>query len=158
VEMLCFIGKRGMGALEFEPVMPKSANKANKIEINNLVQMAQKILSGRRDFTANLSADEEKALIDVLKIGTSAGGARAKAVIAYNPATQEIRSGQAAAPKGFSHWLLKFDGVSDEQLGMSLGYGRVEMAYYLMATAAGITMTECKPEAITLILSRIVVL
>jgi serine/threonine-protein kinase HipA len=144
VELLCFIGKRGMGALEFEPVEPKVTNSATKIELDSLIHIAQKILSGRQDFNADLSANEEKALIDILKIGSSAGGARAKAVIAYNPVTKEVRSGQTDVPKGFSHWLLKFDGISDQQLGTSKGYGRAEMAYHLMATDAGITMTECR--------------
>jgi serine/threonine-protein kinase HipA len=143
VELLCFIGKRGMGALEFEPVLPKTNNGATKIELNSLIHIAQEILTGKQDFNTNLSGDEAKALSDILKIGTSAGGARAKAIIAYNPETKEIRSGQAEAPKGFSHWLLKFDGVTDQQLGTSSGYGRVEMAYYLMAKEAAIEMTEC---------------
>jgi serine/threonine-protein kinase HipA len=144
VELLCFIGKRGMGALEFEPVLPKANNGATKIELSSLIHIAQEILSGRQLFNTDLSADEAKALSDILKIGTSAGGARAKAVIAFNPETNEIRSGQADAPKGFTHWLLKFDGVSDQQLGTSSGYGRVEMAYYLMAQDAAIEMTECR--------------
>ena len=144
VELLCFIGKRGMGALEFEPAEPKGTNVATKIELDSLVNIAQKILSGREDFNANLSAHEEKALMDILKIGSSAGGARAKAVISYNPTTKEVRSGQTDAPKGFSHWLIKFDGVIDLQFGSSYGYGRVEMAYYLMAQDAGIQMTECR--------------
>jgi serine/threonine-protein kinase HipA len=144
VEMLCFIGKRGMGALEFEPVIPKVTEGSTKIEIDSLLNIAQQILSGREDFSTNLSADDEKALTEILKIGSSAGGARAKAVIAFNPATKEIRSGQTDAPKGFTHWLLKFDGVSDYQLGSTLGYGRVEMAYYLMAKEAEIDMMECR--------------
>lgn len=144
VELLCFTGKRGMGALEFEPVIPKTSNTATTIELDSLINIAQEILSGRQDFNASLSEDEAKALTDILKIGTSAGGARAKAVIAFNPATNEIRSGQADAPAGFTHWLLKFDGVTDEQLGTSSGYGRVEMAYHLMAKEAGIDMTECR--------------
>jgi serine/threonine-protein kinase HipA len=144
VEMLCFIGKRGMGALEFEPVQPKGANTATPIEISSLIDIAEKILSGRSQFETNLPADEEKALLDILKIGTSAGGARAKAVIAYNPATGAVRSGQATAPEGFSHWLIKFDGVQDAQFGAANGYGRVEMAYHLMARDAGIDMMECR--------------
>ena len=144
VELLCFIGKRGMGALEFEPVDPKVTNGATRIELDSLINIAQEILSGRQDFKTNLSANEEKALIDILKIGSSAGGARAKAVIAYNTETKEIRSGQTDAPKGFTHWLLKFDGVTDRELGTSSGYGRVEMAYHLMAKEAGIEMTECR--------------
>lgn len=144
VELLCFIGKRGMGALEFEPVVPKTNNGATKIELDNLIHIAREILSGRQDFNTNLSGDEAKALSDILKIGSSAGGARAKAVIAFNPDTKEIRSGQADAPKGFTHWLLKFDGVTDQQLGISSGYGRIEMAYHLMAKEAGVEMTECR--------------
>ena len=144
VETLCFIGKRGMGALEFEPVVPKTTNNATKIEINSLIDIAQEILAGRQEFSTSLTADEAKALTDVIKIGSSAGGARAKAVVAYNEKTRELRSGQADAPKEFSHWLLKFDGVADLQLGVSSGYGRVEMAYYLMAKDAGIDMMECR--------------
>lgn len=144
VEMLCFTGKRGMGALEFEPVVPKSANQATKVEIGSLADVAQQILSGRQFFQTDLSHDEQKALSDILKIGTSAGGARAKAVIAYNPEAGEVRSGQADAPEGFSQWLLKFDGVDDSQFGTTSGYGRVEMAYHLMAVDCGIEMMECR--------------
>lgn len=144
VEMLCFIGERGMGALEFEPVLPKSSNTASKVEIGNLIEVAEGILSGRKSFESKLSDKDEKALLDILKIGTSAGGARAKAIIAYNPKTNEVRSGQADAPNGFSHWLIKFDGVSDTQFGATHGYGRVEMAYYLMTKDAEIEMMECK--------------
>jgi serine/threonine-protein kinase HipA len=144
VEMLCFIGKRGIGALEFEPAFPKGQEKSANVEIGNLVQITNEILTGRQDFSATLSGDEERALLSILKIGTSAGGARAKAVIAYNPQTNEVRSGQVTAPKGFTHWLIKFDGVTDSQFGITHGYGRVEMAYHLMAVAAGIEMTECR--------------
>ena len=144
VEMLCFTGKRGMGAMEFEPVVPESANQASKIEIGSLAEVSQQILSGRQFFQTDLSHDEQKALSDILKIGTSAGGARAKAVIAYNPETGEVRSGQAQAPEGFSQWLLKFDGVDDSQFGATSGYGRVEMAYHLMAVDCGIDMMECR--------------
>ena len=144
VEMLCFIGKRGMGALEFEPAIPKGPDTSTKVEIGSLVKIANDILSGREDFTAHLSGNEEKALLDILKIGTSAGGARAKAVVTFNPATMEVRSGQVGAPKGFTHWIIKFDGVTDSQFGATHGYGRVEMAYHLMAKAAEIEMTECR--------------
>lgn len=144
VELLCFIGKRGMGALEFEPVEPKITSGASKIEIDSLVHIAGEILSGRQQLHTQLTPGEEKAMIDILKIGSSAGGARAKAVIAFNTDTGEVRSGQTDAPKGFTHWLLKFDGVTDQQLGLSSGYGRVEMAYYLMAKAAGIEMMESR--------------
>lgn len=144
VETLCFIGERGMGALEFEPVQPRPKNTSTKIELGSLIQIAEEILSGRKDFTTNLSEDEEKALFEILKIGSSAGGARAKALIAYNEQTGEVRSGQTSAPKGFEHWLIKFDGVSDSQFGASMGYGRVEMAYYNMAKDSGIQMMECR--------------
>lgn len=144
VEILCFIGKRGIGALEFEPAVPKGPDTSTVVEIGSLVQIANEILTGRQDFSANLSADEERTLLDILKIGTSAGGARAKAVIAFNPDTNEVRSGQVSAPKGFTHWLIKFDGVTDSQFGAAHGYGRVEMAYHLMAKAAEIEMSECR--------------
>lgn len=144
IEMLCFTGKRGMGALEFEPVFPKSADQATKVEIGSLADVAQQILTGRQSFQTDLSHDEQKALSDVLKIGTSAGGARAKAIVAWNAETGEVRSGQTDAPEGFTHWLLKFDGVDDSQFGSTFGYGRVEMAYHLMAVDCGIEMTECR--------------
>lgn len=144
VEVLCFIGKRGMGALEFEPAVPKVPDSSTKIELGSLVQVANDILTGRKNFSTNLSDDEERALCDILKIGTSAGGARAKAVISYNPNTGEVRSGQVSALKGFYHWLIKFDGVTDSQFGVTQGYGRVEMAYHLMAKEAEIEMTECR--------------
>jgi serine/threonine-protein kinase HipA len=133
-----------MGALEFEPVNPKPSAVSTKIEIDGLVNIAEQILSGRTDFSTNISESEEKALYDILKIGSSVGGARAKALIAFNEKTGEVRSGQAKAPKGFSHWLIKFDGVSDSQFGSSKGYGRVEMAYYNMAKAAEIEMMESR--------------
>ena len=144
VETLLFIGKRGMGALEFEPPDALGQNKATKLEIASLVEISDQILSGRKNFIVNLSSNEQKALIAILKIGTSAGGARPKALIAYNPKTNEVKSGQAEAPTGFSHWLIKFDGVKDTQFGKTYGYGRVEMAYHLMAKDAGIEMTECR--------------
>ncbi len=140
VEMLCFMGTRGMGALEFEPAVLKESNRTFSIEIDSLVHTAQKILEQRDDFATNLNKDEEQAVLEILKIGTSAGGARPKAVIAWNEKTGEVKSGQTKAPKGFEHWLIKLDGVSDVQLGSSHGYGRVEMAYYNMARACGIVM------------------
>ena len=140
VEMLSFVGNRGMGALEFEPVNPKSADNATKIEISGLIDIARSILNDREEFRGKLTVNKEKALLDILKIGTSAGGARAKALIAYNEETREVRSGQTDAPAGFLHWLIKFDGVHDSQFGETYGYGHVEMAYYLMAMDAGIDM------------------
>jgi serine/threonine-protein kinase HipA len=144
VELLCFIGNRGMGALEFQPSQIQESKTASKLELDSLVNMAQEIVQGRKEFQTNLTIKEEKALLDVLKIGTSAGGARAKAIIAFNETTGEVRSGQTDAPKGFAHWLLKFDGVTDTQFGASYGYGRVEMAYHLMAKELGIQMMECR--------------
>ncbi len=140
VEMLCFIGTRGMGALEFEPAVLKETKRTFSIEIDSLVDTAQKMLDQREAFTTNLNKDEEQAVLEILKIGTSAGGARPKAVIAWNEKSGEVKSGQTRAPKGFEHWLIKLDGVSDVQLGSSHGYGRVEMAYYNMAIACGIEM------------------
>ncbi|HEY9168648.1 MAG TPA: type II toxin-antitoxin system HipA family toxin [Lutibacter sp.] len=144
VEQLCFIGTRGMGALEFEPTTLQPHKQAFSIEINNLVNIAQKMLLKRDAFGANLLEDEQNAMMEILKIGTSAGGARPKAIIAYNKLTGKVRSGQTNAPKGFEHWLIKLDGVSDAQFGESKGYGRVEMAYYLMAKDCGINMMESK--------------
>jgi serine/threonine-protein kinase HipA len=144
VEQLCFIGKRGVGALEIRPSLRQDSGKATHLEIDSLVHIAGKILNSRADFQADLSSEEQSALSDILKIGTSAGGARAKAVIAFNPKSGEVKSGQVKAPVGFSYWIIKFDGVHDSQFGASAGYGRVEMAYYLMAKAAGIRMSECR--------------
>eukprot|EP01137_Pigoraptor_chileana_P013388 Opistho-2@66848 len=144
VELLLFIGSRGMGALEFEPVAFTGGNGAFTVEIDNLVRITQEVMNSRQSFEANLQQDEQQALMDILKIGTSAGGARPKAIIAYNETTGKIKSGQAKAPKGFNHWLIKLDGVSDSQFGATLGYGRVEMAYYLMAKECGITISECR--------------
>ena len=140
VELLCFIGTRGMGALEFEPANFKESKRAFVIEMDSLVDIAKKMLNQKSTFSANLKKEEEQAMMEIVKIGTSAGGARPKAVIAYNEKTGEVRSGQTKAPSGFEHWLLKLDGVSDIQLGASEGYGRVEMAYYKMAIACGIDM------------------
>lgn len=140
VEKLCFIGSRGMGALEFEPAIPKENKKSFLVEIDSIIETAQKILYERQAFKSNLNKDEETAIKDILRIGTSAGGARPKAVIAWNEESGEIRSGQSDAPEGFEHWLIKLDNVSDIQLGAISGYGGVEMAYYNMATKCGIKM------------------
>ena len=144
VEMLCFIGTRGMGALEFEPSTMQGNSKTFSVEVDNLVEIAGKMLSGKKAFVTNLKSDEEKAIRDILRIGTSAGGARPKAVIAYNEKTGEVRSGQTRAPEGFEHWLLKLDGVSEVQVGETRGYGCLEYAYYLMARDCGIEMMPSK--------------
>lgn len=144
VEQLCFIGSRGMGALEFEPAQIKLSKQTFSIEVKSLVEAAHKMLSQRENFGTNLLQDEQKAMGEILKIGTSAGGARPKAIIAYNKKTGEVRSGQTKAPQGFEHWLLKLDGVSDAQFGTSLGYGRVEYAYHLMAKDCQVEMMDCE--------------
>ena len=144
VEMLCFIGTRGMGALEFEPSTLKESKNTFSVEIDDLVDIAKKMLSKKEAFATNIKDEDKKAISEILRIGTSAGGARPKAVIAYNPKSGEVKSGQTNAPKGFEHWLIKLDGVSDVQLGKSQGYGRVEMAYYKMATDCGIEIMPSK--------------
>lgn len=144
VELLCFIGTRGMGALEFEPSQLQPTKRAFDIEIDSLIQISQKMLSRRDEFETNLTQDEQKAMLDILKIGTSAGGARPKAIIAYNSKTGQVKSGQTNAPNGFEHWLIKLDTVSDVQFGESTGYGRIELAYYYMAKACGIDMMESR--------------
>jgi len=146
VERLCYTGKRGMGALEFSPSLNSKTEESVPVEIAHLVELARAITSGRDELNANLGDDENErsdALLEILRVGTSAGGARAKAVIAMN-LKGHIRSGQTQAPKGYSYWLLKFDGVNDLELGASQGYGRIEYAYHLMARTAGIVMSECK--------------
>jgi serine/threonine-protein kinase HipA len=144
VEQLCFIGSRAMGALEFKPSQISVSTNTFAIQLDNLVDVAQKLLSDKEAFKTNLSEDDEDALTEILKIGTSAGGARPKAVIAYNEKTSEVRSGQTDVPEGFEHWLIKLDGVFDAQFGESSGWGKVEYAYYLMATECGIEMSDCK--------------
>jgi len=148
VERLCYTGARGMGALEFRPALGPRPQPARQIEIDALVKLASDILSQRRSLKASFASERRKhALNDILRVGTSAGGARAKAVIAWNPETNEVRSGQVATDAGFSYWLLKFDGVAgnkDKELEDPKGYGAIEYAYSLMAKAAGITMSECR--------------
>lgn len=148
VERLCYTGTRGMGALEFAPVMGPKPRKASKIDVDGLVRLAGEVLTRRGDLQGHFhEAGKEQALRDILSVGTSAGGARAKAVIAWNRTTNEVRSGQIAAGEGFDYWLLKFDGVAgnkDKELEDPKGYGAIEFAYHLMAKAAGIAMSECR--------------
>lgn len=144
VERLCYQGKRSMGALEFEPAQDTFLEKGAKIEIDSLVEVAREALNQKSKLDANLSQDRKEALVNIIKVGTSAGGQRAKAVIAYNEKTQEVRSGQIDAPEGFEHWLLKLDGVTNQELGDPKFYGLIEYAYYLMAKDAGIDMMPCK--------------
>ena len=144
IEQLCFIGTRGIGALEFEPAQFKAGKNTFALEIDGLVDIASKMLEKRERFEANLNEDEKRAMMEILKVGTSAGGARPKAIICYNNKTGQLRSGQTSVPKGFEYWLIKLDGVSDVQFGESHGYGRVEMAYYQMALDCGIEMMESR--------------
>jgi serine/threonine-protein kinase HipA len=148
VERLCYTGTRGMGALEYLPATGPRPQRARMIQIEALVELASEVLNQRGNIKGTFSSDRrKKALQDILRVGTSAGGARAKAVIAWNPDTDEVRSGQIAAGEGFGYWLLKFDGVSgnkDKELEDPKGYGAVEYAYSLMARAAGVHMSECR--------------
>lgn len=146
VERLCYIGSRGMGALEFAPALSTGMDQSVPIEIAGLVELTQHVLQERGAFQTRIAgseADNEDAIKDILRVGTSAGGARAKAVIAMN-AAGDIRSGQVQAPEGYDYWILKFDGVTDMELGRSKEFGRIEYAYYLMAKAAGIDMSESR--------------
>lgn len=143
IERLLYLGKRSMGALEFEKAENIGFNRTSTIEIDNLVKAASIALDGKKSLMTNLN-DEEKALLEIIKVGTSAGGARAKAVVAFNDSTKEVRSGQLGAPKGFEHWLLKLDGVTNTVLGDPQHFGRIEYAYYKMAIQCGIEMTECR--------------
>jgi serine/threonine-protein kinase HipA len=148
VERLCYTGHRGMGALEFEPVQGPTHRGSRPIDVAALVSLAGEILSRREDLAVSFDdASKTQALADILRVGTSAGGARAKAVIAWNPVTEEVRSGQIEAGDGFSAWILKFDGVAgnkDKELDDAQGFGLIEYAYHKMAVAAGIEMSECR--------------
>ncbi len=148
VERLCYTGSRGMGALEFQPVEGPKRSRAKKIEVDALVELASDVLSTREGLAGSFDTRaRKKALEDLLLVGTSAGGARAKAVIAWNPQTNEVRSGQVDDGAGFGYWLLKFDGVAgnkDKELEDPRGFGLIEFAYHRMALAAGIAMSECR--------------
>lgn len=148
IERLCYTGERGMGALEFVPAIGPKARQASQIQIDKLVELASEVLTYRNNLRVSF-ADErrEQALTDILRVGTSAGGARAKAVIAWNPLTNEVRSGQIPAGEGFEFWLLKFDGVKgnkDKELEDPRGYGVIEYAYYKMAKDCGIDISNCR--------------
>jgi serine/threonine-protein kinase HipA len=144
VERLLYLGKRGMGALEFEPAERVVQNTTTKIELEGLIQAARYALADKEKQTADLH--DEKEISEIIKVGTSAGGARAKAIIAYNEKTGEIRSGQLNAPEGFSHWLIKLDGIEnrDKDSKDPIHFGRIEYAYYLMAISCGIEMMESR--------------
>jgi Uncharacterized protein related to capsule biosynthesis enzymes len=145
LDRLCYVGNRGMGALEFEPANADNLlNESSVLEIKELTALAKEILNQRTAFQTNLQ-NNNKAIFDILRIGTSAGGAKPKAIIAYNEMTGEVRSGQVQAPEGFSYWLLKFDGVEGGKIKENpLGIGKIEYAYYKMATDCEIIMSECR--------------
>jgi serine/threonine-protein kinase HipA len=141
LDRLAYMGKRGFGALEFHPMRSPVTESSTAIKLAKLVESARIAVQG------DLETDQhsENALSEIIRVGTSAGGARAKAAIAWNPSTQEVRAGQFDVSEGFQHWLLKFDGLGkDAGLGASRDYGRVEYAYHLMAVQAGIDMSECQ--------------
>ena len=148
VERLCYTGSRGMGALEFVPATGPQPTKDSVLQVDRLVELASEILSHRNGLQTRFTEEvKAEAMSDILRVGTSAGGARAKAVIAWNPKTNEVRSGQNNADDGFEHWIIKFDGVSnnrDKDLADPKGYGIIEYAYSKMATDCGITMSDCR--------------
>ena len=148
LERLCYIGIRGMGALEFKPAIGRGRANSTPIHVTQLVELASEILTHRSSL-ATVFADRkgEQAVREILRVGTSAGGARAKALVAWNPETNEVRSGQLTAAAGFEYWLMKFDGVrnnQDKELADPEGFGAIEYAYYKMAEDAGISMMPCR--------------
>lgn len=150
VEKLCFLGHRGMGALEFEPSHAELEASSETLHVDELVRVARNVMTQKEAFKTNRKKGEQEALMDIIQVGTSAGGARAKAIVAYNAKTGEVRSGQiepvsasGADQGGFSYCLIKFDGVTNAALGDPKGYGRIEYAYHLMAVACGISMMPC---------------
>jgi serine/threonine-protein kinase HipA len=148
VERLCYIGNTGMGALEYFPAKGPRATQSNSLNMDALVSLAGEVLSDKNSLSTSFDVEEgSESIKDILKVGTSAGGARAKAIIAWNPQTQDVRSGQTNNEAGYSHWILKFDGVKgnkDKEAADPEGYGLIEYAYYLMAVDAGIHMTESR--------------
>jgi serine/threonine-protein kinase HipA len=148
VERLCYVGCRGMGALEYEPALLEPSTHEKSIEVENLVHLANRILDERSSLGGVFSGeDDREAINDILRIGTSAGGARAKAILAWNPITNEFKSGQFDSETDFEYWLMKFDGISssrDNEISTPKGYGKIEYAYHLMALETGIEMTSCR--------------
>ena len=148
VERLCYVGSRGMGALEFQPATLEPPTSKRTVEVASLVDLANQILDERAKFGGVFSADDDReAINDILRVGTSAGGARAKAILAWNQETNEFRSAQVDAGAGFEYWLMKFDGITssvDTEVATPKGYGKIEYAYHLMAVEAGIEMTTCR--------------
>jgi serine/threonine-protein kinase HipA len=148
IERLCYIGVRGMGALEFAPARGPPLRQSAKVHVDELVKLASQVLTHRGSLQVSFAPGRRhEGLQEMLRVGTSAGGARAKAIVAWNRKTNEVRSGQVKAPPGFDYWLLKFDGVSanrDKELEDPKGYTVIEYAYALMAADAGIEMSECR--------------
>ncbi len=149
VERLCYVGRRAMGALEYRPAAGPDPEGTHELDIAGLVELASEVLADRERFVASFQVgDRRQAMRDILQVGTSAGGARAKALIAYNANTQQVRSGQLDLDPGFEHWLIKLDGVSNnkdkDRLADPSGFGALEYAYSLMAKDFGIVMTECR--------------
>lgn len=148
VERLCYTGRRGMGALEFEPATLGPPTSTRAVEVSKLVNLVNRILDERVGLGGVFTGRDDREVIeDILRVGTSAGGARAKAILAWHPETNEFRSGQVEVDAGFEHWLMKFDGISnnrDKELADPKGYGKIEYAYHLMAVQAGIKMTPCR--------------
>lgn len=144
VETLCYLGKRCMGALEFEPAMDAPYSPDVRIELDSLVEVASEALSKKEEFGANLEEDKKAAIAEIVRLGTSAGGQRAKAIIAYNPSTGEVRSGQIEAPEGFDYYLIKLDGVTAEAgFRETQNFGRLEYSFYRIVKECGIEMSDC---------------
>lgn len=146
VDRLCYTGRRGMGALEYKPALLDREDISERVTVDALSELADKVLRQREDAKAVLAPGMNEYSA-ILRVGSSAGGARAKALIGWNETTGEVRSGQVTLPEGFGYWLIKFDGLTgngDKEGDDKWGYGRVEYAYYLMALSAGIEMTECR--------------
>ncbi|MCC7296775.1 MAG: type II toxin-antitoxin system HipA family toxin [Bacteroidia bacterium] len=144
VERLCFIGTRGMGALEFQPAAEPFMEESEILEMKELVNIASDLIHQKKKLKTNLKENRLQALRSMIQVGTSAGGARAKAIVAFNEKTGEVRSGQLPAGEDFEYWILKFDGIHDADLGNPAGYGRIEYAYYQMAVDCGIEMMESR--------------
>ena len=152
LERLRYIGKRGMGALTYSPARrQKGLNASQRVAIESLVEIAQDIINERENFEVAMNKggkEDVDAMMALMSVGMSAGGARPKVVVAFNEEFTEVRSGQVNVPRGFTHYILKFDGVSEknttkETFGDPQGYGAMEYTYYQMATACGITMMPC---------------
>ena len=137
-----------MGALEYKPALRVTDASSNEIEVAQLVELSNRILNQRNALSGVWTGeDDREAMGDILRVGASAGGARAKAILAWNPKTNQFRSGQVKNHPGFEYWILKFDGIQnnrDKELSDPQGYGLIEYAYYLMAKDAGIEMSDCR--------------